>query len=122
MSEHDPAGGYPYQPYGAPYGQQPPPGYGYDYGRPPPPRSDGPKANAIVALILNLLAIVSCCNVLAIPGAVLAGVALNKAPFEPQRARAMLVWSWVLFALGFFLTLGVFLTLGFSGFFDDNRV
>ena len=121
MSDQDPAGGYPYQPYGAPYGQQPPPGYGYDYGRPPPPRSEGPKAAAIVALVLNLLAIVSCCNLLAIPGAILAGSALNKAPSEPDRARRMLVWSWVLFALGFVLTLTVFLVLGFNGFFDDSR-
>jgi cytochrome c biogenesis protein CcdA len=121
MSEQDPAGGYPYQPYGAPYGGQPPPGYGYDYGPPQPPRSEGPKAAAIVALVLNLLAIVSCCNVLAIPGAVLAGMALSKAPIEPARARGMLVWSWVLFGLGFVLTLSTFLTLGFNGFFDDNR-
>ncbi|MEU8250794.1 hypothetical protein [Nonomuraea sp. NPDC048916] len=117
----DPPGDYPYQPYGAPYGQQPPPGYGYGYGQPPPrPHSDGPKANAIVALVLNLLAIASCCNVLAIPGAVLAGKALGRATHEPEAARRMLVWSWVLFGIGFVLGVTLFLFLGFNGYFDEG--
>ncbi|MEV0593033.1 hypothetical protein [Nonomuraea cavernae] len=118
----DPPGEYPYQPYGAPYGQQPPPYYGqdYGYGQPPPPHSEGPKAQSIVALVLNLLAIVSCCNILAIPGAVLAGMSLGRATTEPEAARGMLVWSWVLFATGFVLTIATFLFLGFNGYFDEE--
>lgn len=117
MSQEDPAG-YPYQPYGAPYGQQPPPGYGYGYGA-PPPRNPGPSANAIVSLVLNLLAIVSCCNILGIPGAILAGLAIGKANHQPERARTMVIWSWVLFGLGFALTIAAFLLLGFMGAFED---
>jgi hypothetical protein len=118
MSQEDPSG-YPYQPYGAPYGQQPPPQYGYGYGYPPPPRNEGPSANAIVSLVLNLLSIVSCCNILGIGGAILAGLALSKARTEPRSARTMVLWSWILFGLGFVLTVGTFLFLGFNGYFDD---
>ncbi|MEO3874530.1 DUF4190 domain-containing protein [Nonomuraea sp. B12E4] len=118
MSQEDPSD-YPYQPYGAPYGQQPPPQYGYGYGYPPPPRDEGPNANAIVSLVLNLLALVSCCNVLGLPGAILAGLALGRVRREPQAARTMLVWSWVLFGLGFALTIGGFLFLGLNGYLDD---
>jgi cytochrome c biogenesis protein CcdA len=116
MSHEQPPGDYPYQPYGAPYGQQPPPQYGY--GHPPPPRHSGPNANAIVSLVLNLIAIVSCCNLLAIPGAILAGLSL-RASTEPDTARTMVVWSWVLFGLGFLLTVGMFLFLGVNGYLDD---
>lgn len=116
MSHEEPPGGYPYQPYGAPYGQQPPPQYGYGY--PPPPRQSGPNANAIVSLVLNLVAIVSCCNLLAIPGAILAGLSL-RASTEPGTARTMVIWSWTLFGLGFVLSIGAFLFLGVNGYLDD---
>lgn len=114
--------GYPYQPYGAPYGQQPPPNYGDGYGYPPPPKqpnADGPRANAIVALVLNLMATMACCNLLAIPGAILAGLALGKVSTEPESAKRMLVWSWTLFGLGFLLGIGLFLFLGLNGHLDD---
>ncbi|MGR6914051.1 hypothetical protein ACU635_07360 [[Actinomadura] parvosata] len=118
MSQGDPSG-YPYQPYGAPYGEQPPPPYGYGY-PPPPPRSNGPSANAIVALVLNIFALVSCCNVLALPGAILAGLAIGKSSHEPGTARTMVTWSWILFGVGFVLTVGTFIVLGVSGAFDDR--
>ncbi|MEV1173655.1 hypothetical protein [Nonomuraea sp. NPDC049784] len=117
MSQEDQSG-YPYQPYGASYGEQPPPQYGYGY--PPPPRNDGPSANAIVSLVLNLLALVSCCNVLGLPGAILAGLALGRARTEPQTARTMVIWSWVLFGVGFVLAAAVFLFLGLAGYLDDR--
>jgi cytochrome c biogenesis protein CcdA len=116
MSQEDPSG-YPYQPYGAPYGEQPPPPYGYGY--PPPRRDDGPSANAIVSLVLNLLALLSCCNVLGLPGAILAGLALSKARTEPRTARTMLIWSWIMFGLGFVLGLGLVLFLGLAGYLED---
>ncbi|MEV4106505.1 DUF4190 domain-containing protein [Nonomuraea sp. NPDC049695] len=119
MSQED-SSGYPYQPYGAPYGEQPPPQYGYGYGYPPPPRNEGPSANAIVSLVLNLLALVSCCNILGLPGAILAGLALGKARTEPQAARTMVIWSWVLFGVGFVLGIAVFLFLGLAGYLDDH--
>ncbi|QYC45361.1 hypothetical protein Nocox_39055 [Nonomuraea coxensis DSM 45129] len=116
MTQQDPSG-YPYPPYGATYGEQPPPGYGYGY--PPPPRDDGPSANAIVSLVLNLLSLVSCCNVLALPGAILAGLGLSRASSDPATARSMVTWSWVLFGLGFVLMIGLFLFLGLNGYLDD---
>ncbi|QFY13258.1 hypothetical protein GBF35_47785 [Nonomuraea phyllanthi] len=116
MSQEDPSG-YPYQPYGAPYGRRPPPQYGYGY--PPPRRDEGPTTNAIVALVLNLVALVSCFNVLGLPGAILAGLALGRARTEPGAARSMLVWSWVLFGLGFVLSIGTFFYLGLNGYFDE---
>ncbi|MGN9843455.1 hypothetical protein ACTMTI_35545 [Nonomuraea sp. H19] len=118
MTQQDPSG-YPYQPYGAPYGEQPPPGYGYGYGHPPPPRDEGPFANAIVSLVLNLLTLVSCCNIFGLPGAILAGLALSKARTEPQSARTMVIWSWVLCALGFVLAIGIIVFLGVTGELDD---
>ncbi|MBN6056183.1 hypothetical protein JYK22_29930, partial [Nonomuraea sp. RK-328] len=119
MSHTDPGGDYPYEPYGAPYGERPPPGHGHGppYG-PPPPRRGGVNATALVALILNLLAIVGCCNVLAIPGSILAGLAL-RADTPPRTRRDLLTWSWVLYGLGFALTIGVFFYLGANGYLDD---
>ena len=114
MSQEDSAG-YPYQPYGAPYGEQQPPGYGY----PPPRRDDGPQANAIVALVLNFLSLASCCNVLGLPGGILATIALSRAREQPGSARSLLVWSWVLFGAGFALNVGLFLFLGLTGRLDD---
>ncbi|MEV0623618.1 hypothetical protein AB0I81_60595 [Nonomuraea sp. NPDC050404] len=117
MSQGDPSG-YPYQPYGAPYGEQGPPQYGYGYG-PPPPQQTGPNTNAIVSLVLNLFAVVSCCNVLGIPGAILAGLALSRSATQPQTARTMVIWSWVLFGAGFVLAIGGFVALGIAGAFDE---
>lgn len=116
MSQQDPSG-YPYQPYGAPYGEQPPPGHGY--GRPAPPRDGGVSANAIVSLVLNLVALVSCCNVLGLPGAILAGLAIGRTRTQPTTARTMVIWSWVLFGLGFVLAIALFVVLAVSGRLDD---
>jgi len=116
MSQGD-SSEHPYQPYGAPYGEQQPPGYGYGY--PPPRRDDGPQANAIVALVLNFLSLASCCNVLGLPGGILAAVALSRVREQPGSARTLLVWSWVLFGAGFALNVGLFLFLGLTGRLDD---
>ena len=119
MSQED-SSGYPYIPYGAPYGEQPPPQYGHGPGpHPYAPSSSGPSANAIVALVLNLVAVVSCCNVLSIPGSILAGLALGRATTRPETARTMLVWSWVLFGTGLVLNIGTFVFLGANGYLDD---
>ncbi|WP_214326458.1 hypothetical protein [Nonomuraea sediminis] len=103
--------------YGEPYGQQPPPGWGHP---PPHQEADKARATAIVALVLNCLAIPSCCNILAIPGAILAGLALGRANGDAAGARRLLVWSWVLFGVGFAVSLGVFLFLGLNGHLDEE--
>ncbi|MFD0469536.1 hypothetical protein ACFQ0B_15405 [Nonomuraea thailandensis] len=69
--------------------------------------------------MLNLFALVSCCNILGIPGAILAGLAISRSATEPESARTMVIWSWVLFGLGFVLTIGTFIALGVSGAFDE---
>ncbi|MFI6602288.1 hypothetical protein ACIBHX_39065 [Nonomuraea sp. NPDC050536] len=103
--------------YGEPYGNQPPPSWGHP---PPRPEADKARANAIVALVLNCLAIPSCCNLLAIPGAIMAGLALGRVNNDTAGARRMLVWSWVLFGLGFAVSIGVFLFLGLNGYLDEE--
>ncbi|MER6946613.1 hypothetical protein ABT294_21535 [Nonomuraea sp. NPDC000554] len=39
---------------------------------------------------------------------------------RPESARSLLVWSWVLFGLGFVLTVGTFVFLGVNGYLDDE--
>ncbi|SDL20051.1 hypothetical protein SAMN05421874_117113 [Nonomuraea maritima] len=107
----------PYIPYGAPYGEQPPPGHGY--GPPPPPRDGGPTAQAIVALVLNLLSVVGCCNIFGVGGAVLAVLALQRATTQPQTARGLLVGSWAIFGLGLLVMATLFVFLGVTGRLDD---
>lgn len=109
--------------YGAPAYGTPPPGTPA-YGTPPPyapgygaagygvphPGWDGRTAaasslrtQAIIALVLNLLTLVSCCNLFGIAGAVCAGSALSKVDFELDRARSLVRWAWGLLAAGLVL-------------------
>ncbi|MEV0583876.1 hypothetical protein [Nonomuraea sp. NPDC050310] len=93
-----------YQPYGAPYGQHPPPAYAY--GAPPPQvhrEIERARTNAIVALVVNLIGVVSCFNVFGIAGAIVAGKALGRVTTEPARARVLTRWAWSVFAAGFVL-------------------
>jgi hypothetical protein len=103
-----------------PYGQPPPqhgyPGYGQ---RPPGPTPDGQRTNAIVSLVLNLLSLVSCCNILGIGGAILSGLALGRAQAAPERAKQLNIWSWALFGGGLVLSIGTIIVLGVNGVFDE---
>lgn len=107
----------PYIPYGAPYGEHPPPGPGF--GPPPPPRDEGPMAQAIVAVVLNLLSVVGCCNIFGIGGATLAVMALRKAGTQPQAARGLLIGSWTVFGVGLLMMFTLFVILGVTGQLDD---
>ncbi|NRQ35129.1 hypothetical protein HII36_25365 [Nonomuraea sp. NN258] len=112
---------YPYQRYGEPYGQRPPPGYRPELTRwhaPPPPPATGPDASAIISLVLNCIAVLSCCNLLGIPGAILAGRALATASARPARARSLVTWSWVLFGLGFAIMAALVVAVAVLGAFD----
>ncbi|WP_084965714.1 hypothetical protein [Thermoactinospora rubra] len=102
-----------YQPYGAPYGQSPPPGYGYNAYPPPPMQRnvDSARTNAIVSLVLNLIAIFSCCNVFGIVGAILAGRAIGQSSVDLENARKLTRWSWITLASGFAVGLVLFVTL-----------
>lgn len=92
-----PGYGYGYDsgpmPYGSPYGQQPPPHYGYPPHRPP---GDGPRTHAIIQLVLSIFFVTSCfVTPGGIAGAVLSGIALSKADYEPDKARGLLKWGWI---------------------------
>ncbi|QXJ24105.1 hypothetical protein AGRA3207_005362 [Actinomadura graeca] len=80
-----------------PYGQGPPPGYGYGYGPPGVPYAPAGNGSTIAALICNIVAIVLCCNIVAIPGVILAAIAMGRAQSDPYSARRLTMWSWVLF-------------------------
>ncbi|WP_327089080.1 hypothetical protein OIE66_00210 [Nonomuraea sp. NBC_01738] len=91
------------------------------YGHPSPydGASDRVKTHAIVALVMNLVAVVSCCNVLGLPGAGLSWLALRCSGDNPGKARRLLVWAWVVFGSGFALSVSLFLYLGLTGAFED---
>jgi hypothetical protein len=123
-----PAGGY--EPYGQqqptgwqdPYAQQAgwhqPQGYGPGYGYGPPGVPPGATNNgsAIGALICNIIALFAiffCCfgAVASLPGAILAGMALNRAPGNPESARRLALWSWGCFGLSVVLSVGMIVVL-----------
>jgi hypothetical protein len=94
-------GGYGGSYGGGPYGQ--PPGYG-----PPgvPPRSNGA---AIAALVCNIAGVLLCCGLLSIPGIVTAAIALSRVDTDPESARKLTIWSWVLFGLSVVLGIVFFI-------------
>ncbi|MFD0691886.1 DUF4190 domain-containing protein [Actinomadura fibrosa] len=94
----DPNGAYG-RPGGDPYGM-PPPGYGYGYGYGPPGVPHAPSSNGstIAALVCNIVGIVLCCNILAIPGVITAAIAMGRVQTDPRSARKLTIWSWCLFA------------------------
>lgn len=76
----------------APY-QQPGPGYGPPPGYPPP--GEGPRTHAIVALVIGIVLALSCyVTPGGIAAAILAGQALQKAAYEPLKAKKLLKWAW----------------------------
>lgn len=94
--QYDPYSGQPYPaqqyPYAEPYPQQYgayPPAYGYA-----PPYDDGPKNQAIGALVTNIVMTLFCCSPLAIAGVVVAAMAMSRAPHQPESARTLLRWGW----------------------------
>jgi len=92
----DPYGGYGYN-------------YGYGYGPPGVPGGGGSGASqglAIGALVCNII-LIFFCWLLAIPGIILAALALGKINTEPGSARTLTIWAWVLFAVGIFVGVGV---------------
>lgn len=92
------SGGYGAYPPGGGYG---PPG---GYGGPP---SDSARNAAIVALIINIVAVLFCCGVTSIGGVICAAMAMSKADTEPQAARSLNMWAWILLGLTFVLDIGL---------------
>ncbi|MFI0483877.1 hypothetical protein [Actinomadura sp. 9N215] len=101
----DPGGAYGPQ-HGPQYGPQygpgqgyPPPGYGpgYGYGPPGVPYGTPSNGSTIAALVCNSIAVVLCCNIVAIPGVITAAIALGRNTTDPRSARKLTIWSWSLF-------------------------
>jgi hypothetical protein len=87
--------GYTQPGYGQPgYGQ---PGYGYGPPGVSPHQSTG-NASTIAALVCNAVAVVMCCNIIALPGLITAAIALGRAQTDPESSRRLTIWSWSLFA------------------------
>ncbi|MFI0452345.1 hypothetical protein [Actinomadura sp. 6N118] len=90
------AGQSGWDPYGQ-YGQ--PPGGSYGYG---PPGVHGPPASqgsAIGALIANIIVTLFCCGVFGIAGIVTSAMAMSKVHTDPNSARKLITWSWVIFGV-----------------------
>lgn len=116
----DAGGGYG-QPYGQSYGYTQPgfdqPGYGqpgYGYGPPGVPHQATSNGSTIAALVCNAIAIVLCCNILAVPGVITAAIALGRFQTDPRSARKLTIWSWSLF--GASLLIGIVLLIVYIAF------
>lgn len=99
------SGGTYGQGYGYGYTQ---PGYGqpgYGYGPPGVPYQTQSNGSTIAALVCNAVAILLCCNIVAIPGVVTAAVALGRTQTDPPSARRLTIWSWSLFAASVFIAI-----------------
>ncbi|TDC85467.1 hypothetical protein [Actinomadura sp. 7K507] len=94
----DPYGG---DPYGGAYGPGGAPGYGY--GPPGVPTRPASNASTIAALVCNIAGVVLCCGILSIPGAITSAIAMSRVETDPDSARKLTIWSWVLFGLSVFI-------------------
>jgi len=116
----------PQDPYGPGYGI---PGHPNQYGPylpPPPPASNGA---AMAALIANILLSLTCCGLLAVPGVITAAIAMNRVNTDPESARNLTQWSWVIFGgailvgiVAFVLLLALGLSLDSSGPVTDDGI
>ncbi|MFV2178419.1 hypothetical protein ACFHW2_33295 [Actinomadura sp. LOL_016] len=101
--------------YGQSYGYGPAPGYGPDpgygsgpqYGPPGVPHRPASQTSAIIALVCNSLSVVSCCNVLAIPGIITGALAIQRVDRQPESARSLTMWSWIIFGVSTVLAIAV---------------
>ncbi|MGI8330166.1 hypothetical protein ACRYCC_09375 [Actinomadura scrupuli] len=94
----------PYDPYGShdPYGPpQPPQGWQdpYGYGPPGVPSTGASNGSALGALIANIVLSMTCCGLLAIPGVVMSAIAMGRVNSDPESARSLTLWSWVIFVI-----------------------
>lgn len=119
-----PYGGYGGPPNSGTGGWSPPPppgGYG-GYGPPQPPASPG---SAIAALILNILALVTCYgSIPALIGVILASIALAQNQTDPGNARKLSLGAWICFGVSVLLLVGVILfylfIIGGALWFSDS--
>lgn len=107
----DPYGGQGWSgdPYGAgPYGQGGPhPGYGY--GPPGVPTKRASNGSTTAALVCNIAGVLLCCGLLSVPGAITAAIAMSRVETDPESARKLTIWSWVLFGLSIVIGIVLFI-------------
>ena len=113
-------GATPYQqPYGSTaYGQPP-------YALPPAPYGAPPAKNtsAIVLTVVSGLALIACCNLLAIPSLILGIVGISKGPDDPQGAARVTRAGWITFGVTTALVVigwVIFFALLAAGTFDGS--
>lgn len=82
---------------GSPYPGAPAPGYGY--GPPGVPVRPPSNASTTACLVCNIISVLLCCGLLAIPGAVVAALAMGRVHTDPESARKLTIAGWVLFGL-----------------------
>ncbi|GAA2083203.1 hypothetical protein [Actinomadura alba] len=105
------------------YGGQPPgwqDPYGQGYGPPGVPHGSSGSGSAIGAMICNILFTVLCCNLLAIPGIVTSAIAVNRFATDPESARSLTAWSWVIFAANVVIVITAIVVLILIGGFDSG--
>lgn len=116
----------PANPYAAsnPYATPAPPPGGYPYAAPPTPYQSTPSnTSAIVLTVLSGLALVSCCNVVAIGSLVLGIMGISRNTNDPADARRLTRIGWWVFGVSMALVvIGIiaFFALGISGAFDGG--
>jgi hypothetical protein len=113
QSGWDPQGNYTQPGWQDPYAPQQ--GYGYGYGPPGVPRGSASSGAAIAALVCNIVAVVLCGGIFAIPGIVTAAIAMGRVQTDPESARRLTIWSWVILGISIVLAIvliGVFVALG----------
>lgn len=92
----DPYGGsqgWSGDPYGGAYGQ------GYGYGPPGVPVQRASNSSTVAALVCNIIGVLLCCGLLSIPGVITSAIAMGRVDTDPESARKLTLWSWVLFGL-----------------------
>jgi hypothetical protein len=97
--------GYPAPQYGSGYGAPGYPAPGYPMGPVRSPEASSLRSQAITALILNILAVVFCCGLASIGGAIMAGLAIGRVDTDLPVARRQLAWSWGLLAANLVIAL-----------------
>ncbi|WP_051712227.1 hypothetical protein [Spirillospora albida] len=113
--QQDPYGQQGYRAYGDPgqYGQYgPSSGYAPGYGPPGVPHAPANNASTIAALVCNIVTVSMCCNLLAIPGIVTAGIAVGRNRTDPDSARTLTIWSWVCFGVSLVIWAAVIIVIG----------
>jgi hypothetical protein len=65
----------------------------------------------IAALVCSLIALVMCCNLLAVPAIVTSAMAIGRSGTDPASAQRLTTWSWGVLVLAFLLPITAFLVL-----------